>query len=459
MAFFDPSMPASSAPSFTPNSALSFRIDARWVITMNAANDVLERHSLIVENGRITDCLPWPVAEEQYSHLAVQDQRNGILLPGLINAHTHLAMNLLRGFADDTPLEEWLREHIWPTEAAHMGRDFVREGTELALAESLLNGVTTVNDMYFFPDEVAKTCRNVGMRATVGLLVFDFPTAWANNIDEYFSRGLSLHDELKEDPLISTAFAPHAPYTVSQGPLERIATLAAELDIPIHMHVHETAAEVKQFRKNHGVRPLQRLDEIGLLSPSLLAVHLTQLTEDEIHRLSETGVNVIHCPESNLKLASGICRITDLLAADVNIAVGTDSAASNNDLDLIGELRTATFLAKVTSGNATTLDACTALRMITINAAKALGLDREIGSLEAGKSADFIVIQPDLGMVPVYDALAQVVYTNSSPCVSDVWIAGKQLLRNRQLLTLDADRLHRNAQVWSHKISENAKQP
>jgi 5-methylthioadenosine/S-adenosylhomocysteine deaminase len=313
--------------------------------------------------------------------------------------------------------------------------------------------------MYFFPDEVAKTCRNVGMRATVGLLVFDFPTAWANNIDEYFSRGLSLHDELKEDPLISTAFAPHAPYTVSQGPLERIATLAAELDIPIHMHVHETAAEVKQFRKNHGVRPLQRLDEIGLLSPSLLAVHLTQLTEDEIHRLSETGVNVIHCPESNLKLASGICRITDLLAADVNIAVGTDSAASNNDLDLIGELRTATFLAKVTSGNATTLDACTALRMITINAAKALGLDREIGSLEAGKSADFIVIQPDLGMVPVYDALAQVVYTNSSPCVSDVWIAGKQLLRNRQLLTLDADRLHRNAQVWSHKISENAKQP
>jgi 5-methylthioadenosine/S-adenosylhomocysteine deaminase len=459
MAFFDPSMPASSASPFTPNSALSFRIDARWVITMNAANDVLERHSLIVENGRIKDCLPWPVAEEQYSHLAAQDQRNGILLPGLINAHTHLAMNLLRGFADDTPLEEWLHEHIWPTEAEHMGRDFVREGTELALAESLLNGVTTVNDMYFFPDEVAKTCRDVGMRATVGLMVFDFPTAWANNVDEYFSRGLSLYDELKEDPLISTAFAPHAPYTVSKGPLERIATLAAELDIPIHMHVHETAAEVEQFKKSHGVRPLQRLDEIGLLSPSLLAVHLTQLTDEEIHRLSETGVNVIHCPESNLKLASGICRISDLLEADVNIAVGTDSAASNNDLDLIGELKTATFLAKVTSGNAASLDACTALRMITINAAKALGLDREIGSLEVGKSADCIVIQPDLGMVPVYDALAQVVYTNSSPCVSDVWVAGKQLLKNRQLLTLDTDRLHRNAQNWSHEISKNAKQP
>lgn len=451
-------MPASSYPSFNPNSTLSFRIDARWLITMNAANDVLERHSLVVENGRITDCLPWPVAEEQYSHLAVHDQRSSILLPGLINTHTHLAMNLMRGFADDTPLEEWLQEHIWPAEAAHMSRDFVRDGTELALAESLLNGVTTVNDMYFFPDEVAKTCRDAGMRATVGLLVFDFPTAWANNIDEYFSRGLSLHDELKDDPLISTAFAPHAPYTVSKGPLERIATLAAELDIPVHMHVHESVAEVEQFEKTHGVRPLQRLDEIGLLNPSLMAVHLTQLTDGEIQRLSETGVNVVHCPESNLKLASGICRISDLLKANVNIAVGTDSAASNNDLDLIGELRTATFLAKVTSGNAAALNASTALRMITIDAAQALGMDKEIGSLEVGKSADCIAIQPDLGMVPVYDAQAQVVYTNSSPCVSDVWVAGKQLLKNRQLLTLDAEQLHRNAQNWSQKISESAKQ-
>ena len=425
---------------------------------MNAANDVLERHTLIVENGRISDCLPWPVADEQFSHLPVHDHRSGILLPGLINSHTHLAMNLLRGFADDTPLEEWLQEHIWPTEAAHMSTDFVRDGTQLALAESLLNGVTTVNDMYFFPDQVAKTCRDAGIRAMVGLLVFDFPTAWANNVDEYFSRGLALHDELKDDPLISTAFAPHAPYTVSQAPLERIATLSAELDIPVHMHVHETASEVEQFVEKHGVRPLQRLDEIGLLSPSLLAVHLTQLTDTEINRLSETGVNVIHCPESNLKLASGICRISDLIDANVNIAVGTDGVASNNDLDLIGELRTATFLAKVTSGSAATLEASRALRMITIDAAKALGLDKDIGSLEIGKSADCIVIQPDLGMVPVYDAQAQVVYTNSSPCVSDVWVAGRQLLKNRQLLTLESNRLYKSAQNWSQKISENAKQ-
>ncbi len=448
-------MPASSHTSSAPTSALDFRIDARWLITMNEANDVLQRHSLIVENGRITGCIPWQDAERDYGHLPAHDQRNGILLPGLINAHTHLAMNLLRGFADDKPLQSWLEDHIWPTEAKHMSTSFVHDGTELAIAESLRNGVTTVNDMYFFPDVVAKACRDAGIRATVGLLVFDFPTAWANSVDEYFSRGLALYDTLKGDPLISAAFAPHAPYTVSQGPLERIATLASELDLPVHMHVHETAQEVQDFKNTHGVRPIQRLDEIGLLSPSLLAVHLTQLNDTEIERLSESGSHAIHCPESNLKLGSGQCRVPDLLRAGVNVAVGTDGAASNNDLDLLGELRTAAFLSKLMDGDAATLDAARALRMVTIDAARALGLDHEIGSLEPGKSADCITIEPDLGMVPVYDAQAQVVYTNSSPCVQDVWVAGKQLLDSRQLLTLETERLLANAQNWSDKISQN----
>ena len=427
-----------------------------WVITMNANNDVLTEHSLIIEKGRISACLPWREANEKYSHLPVQDATDSILMPGLINAHTHLAMNLLRGYADDKPLQEWLESHIWPIENAHMGSAFVKDGTELAIAESICNGVTTVNDMYFFPDTVAKTCRDAGIRATVGLLVFDFPTAWANSVDEYFSKGLALHDTWKDDPLVQTAFAPHAPYTVSQPPLERIATLASELDIPVHMHVHETALEVSQFLDNHGVRPLQRLQEIGLLTPSLLAVHLTQLNEAEIATLAETGVNAIHCPESNLKLASGQSPIAELMKAGVNIAVGTDGAASNNDLDLLGELRTAAFLAKLADGNAAMLDAATALRMVTIDAARALGLSDEIGSLETGKSADCIVIRPDLGMVPVYDAQAQVVYTNSSQCVQDVWVCGKQLMKNRKLLTLDVDRLFANAQQWSMKITENA---
>lgn len=443
---------ASSAAS--PDT--DFRIDAGWIITMNAANDVLLQHSLIVENGRITACLPWRDADEQFPHLPAQDARDSILMPGLINAHTHLAMNLLRGFADDTPLQQWLENHIWPTERAHMGTSFVADGSELAIAESICNGVTTVNDMYFFPDEVAKVCRKAGIRATVGLLVFDFPTAWAVSTDEYFSKGLALHDVYKDAPLIQTAFAPHAPYTVSQKPLERIATLSSELDIPVHMHVHETAIEVEEFVKAHGLRPIERLHEIGLLTPALLAVHLTQLTQEEILTLAETGVHAVHCPESNLKLASGQSPIADLLKAGVNVAVGTDGAASNNDLDLLGELRTAAFLAKLADRDASTLNAGQALRMVTINAARALGLEHEIGSLENGKSADCIVIKPDLGMIPVYDAQAQVVYTNSSPCVQDVWVAGMPLMRNRKLLTLDTERLYASATHWSEKIAENA---
>jgi len=433
------------------------RIDAGWVIPMDAMSRVLEEHSLIIDKGRIVACVPWLDADEQYADFRIENRRSGILMPGLINAHTHLAMNLLRGYADDTPLEEWLEQHIWPTENTHMSPDFVQQGTELALAECLLNGVTTVNDMYFYPDQVARTCREAGMRATVGLLVFDFPTVWASSVDEYFSKGLALHDGLRVDPLISVAFAPHAPYTVSQAALERIATLASELDLPIHMHVHETAREVEQFEKTHGVRPIQRLDEIGMLSPSLLAVHLTQVTDIEISRLAETGVNVVHCPESNMKLASGVCPIPDLLDASVNIAVGTDGAASNNDLDLLGELRSAAFLAKVFSGDAATLPVMRALRMITIDAAKALGMDSEIGSLEPGKAADCVVMEPDLGMLPIYNAASQVLYTSSSRCVTDVWVAGKPLLQHRKLQTLDAERLQQHAQHWAVKISGTAK--
>lgn len=422
---------------------------------MDATDQVLKEHSLIIENGLIKDCLPWQDAQLQYADYPVEDRRNGILMPGLINAHTHLAMNLLRGYADDKPLKTWLEQHIWPAESAHMSPEFVQHGTELALAECLLNGVTTVNDMYLFPNVVADTCREVGMRATVGLLIFDFPTLWASSIDDYFSRGLALHDALRDDPLISTAFAPHAPYTVSRGPLERIAMLSSELDLPVHMHVHETAGEVEEFEKAHGVRPIQRLDDIGLLNPALLAVHLTQLTDVEIQRLADTGVNAIHCPESNLKLASGVCPIPDLLDASVNIAVGTDGAASNNDLDLMGELRTAAFVAKVFSDDAATLPVMKALRMITIDAAKALGRDHEIGSLEIGKAADCIVIQPDIGMLPIYNAASQVLYTNSSHCISDVWVAGKPLMKHRQLLTLDVRRLEHLAEHWSTKIANS----
>lgn len=420
---------------------------------MNGHLDVLRKHALIVIDGRIESCLPWQVALDNYPQLPLVDRRDCIVMPGLVNAHTHLAMNLLRGFADDRPLRQWLEQYIWPTEALHMSPAFVSAGSELALAESLLCGVTTVNDMYFYPDATADICRQAGMRAAVGLIVLDFPSAWAHNSDDYISRGLALHDQLAAEPLLHTAFAPHAPYTVSRDPLERIATLAAELDVPVHMHVHETAHEVQEFERLHGVRPLERLDEIGLLNSNLQAVHLTQLTDAEIARLAETGVNAIHCPESNLKLASGISPVGKMLQAGINIAVGTDGAASNNDLDLLGELRTASMLAKCLSDDASVLPAGQALRMVTIDAARAMGLAEETGSLEPGKSADCIVIEPGLGMLPMYDVMAQLVYTQSSQHVTDVWVAGRQLLQGRQLLTLDADKLRRSAHQWADRIS------
>ena len=385
-------------------------IEAGTIMTVDSRDTVLAAHSVVIGDGRIVALLPHAEARTRFAGANFVDRRDHLLMPGLINAHTHLAMNLLRGFSDDQPLKSWLQEHIWPAEAAHMSVDFVRDGTELALAECLLGGVTTVNDMYFFPDTVAEACVAAGVRATVGLLVIDFPSAWASTVDGYFDRGLAVHDQWRGHPLIRTLFAPHAPYTVSHESLVRVATLSAELDIGVHIHVHETAGEVRDYENAHGKRPLQHLDEIGLLGAELLAVHMTQLTAADIARLAETGVQVVHCPESNLKLASGFCPVAALDAAGVNICIGTDGAASNNDLDLFGETRSATLLAKAVAQDASVIPARQALRMMTINAARALGIDAIAGSLEPGKAADIIALNPDLGMLPMYDSSSQIAY-------------------------------------------------
>jgi len=369
-----------------------------------------------------------------------------ILMPGLINSHTHLAMNLMRGYADDLPLMNWLQEHIWPTEAQFVNAEFVRCGTELALAECLLSGVTCVNDMYFLADVSAEVISQVGMRATLGMVVFDFPTAAGSGPDDYLEKAAALNDTLRNSPLLKMSLAPHAPYTVSKEPLERIATLSAELDVPVHMHLHETAAEVRDFEQAHGMRPLQLLDDIGLLGPSLLAVHLTQLSETEIDRLAHTGTHALHCPESNLKLASGFCPLAQLVEAGINVAIGTDGAASNNDLDLLGEMRTAALLAKAVAKNAASVPAARALRMITIDAARALGRDDEIGSLEIGKAADCITIEPDLTMAPIYELASTIVYATGRERVQDVWVAGRQLLSQRKLQTIDARLLQQESE-------------
>ncbi|TCO83506.1 5-methylthioadenosine/S-adenosylhomocysteine deaminase [Plasticicumulans lactativorans] len=426
----------------------------RWIVPVEPAGVVLEGHALAIDQGRILDVLPAVDAAARYLGRITLHLPSHGLIPGLVNAHAHAAMSLLRGLADDLPLHEWLTGHIWPTEGRWVSEAFVHDGTQLAMAEMLRGGITCFNDMYFFPDVTARAASAAGMRACVGLVVIDFPSAWASGVDEYLDKGLALHENLRHDPLISTAFAPHAPYTVAPATLERVRTLADELERPIHIHLHETAAEVDEYHARHGRRPLAHLDALGLLSPELLAVHMTQLDDAEIARVAETGVHVLHCPESNLKLASGFCPVARLLAAGVNVALGTDGAASNNDLDMFGEMRSAALLAKAVAGDAAALPAGHALHLATLGGARALGLDADIGSLLPGKWADVTAV--DFGALeaqPLYHPLSQLVYASGRHQVTDVWVAGRHLLKNRVLTTLDADAIHQRARAWRDTIA------
>lgn len=428
-------------------------IHARWVIPVEPAGDVLPAHTLVVRDGRIAAVLPTVVAERDYAAPRVVHLPRHALLPGFVNAHTHAAMSLFRGLADDLPLQTWLEAHIWPAEARWADREFVRDGTRLAVAEMLLGGTTCFNDMYFFPDEVAAVASEAGIRAVVGMIVIGFPSAWARDAHEYFANGQAVHDRYRGHPLIRTAFAPHAPYTVDDDALRLIAVRAEELDVPVHMHVHETAREVADAVAATGERPLARLARLGLLSHRLLAVHMTALEPDEIGLIARTGVSVAHCPESNLKLASGFCPLGALAAAGVNCALGTDGAASNNDLDMLGEMRTAALLAKAVAGDPCAVPAHAALAMATLHGARALGLDHETGSLAVGKHADCIAI--DLGALraqPVYDPISQIVYAGHRDQITDVWVAGRRVVDERRLTSLDEQHLLATAARWRTRI-------
>lgn len=425
----------------------------RWLIPIEPDGVVLERHALVADDGRIVAVLPLSEAQTRYQPRQTIELPQHVLLPGFVNLHTHAAMSLLRGIADDLPLMDWLQHHIWPAEGTHVSAGYCEDGLRLAFAEMIRGGTTCVNDMYFFPDATARIAAEAGLRATVGLIVFDFPTAWGSGPDDYIHKGVALHDQLKNEPLIRTIFAPHAPYTVSDAPLLKLRQYANELGIGIHMHVHETAHEVETAVASSGKRPWARLKELELLGPDFIAVHMTQLSDEEIAEAAEYSVHVAHCPESNLKLASGFAPIDKLLRAGVNVGIGTDGAASNNDLDLLGEMRSAALLAKAVSGNPAALPAAAALRMATLGGARALGLDSEIGSLIEGKSADCIAVDLSAAATqPVYNVPSQLVYAASRDQVSDVFVAGRALLRNRQLTTLDERAAIARAGEWQQKI-------
>lgn len=428
-------------------------IHARWVVPVRPAETVLETASVVIHHGKIVAVLSQAECEQAYSAEQTVSRPTGIVMPGLINAHTHASMSLLRGYADDLPLMQWLSEYIWPAEAKWVDEGFVELGAELAILEMIKGGTTCFNDMYFFPDVVARVAKASGIRASVGMIVIDFPTVWARNADEYLDKGMAVHDRYRHDQRIQTSFAPHAPYTVSDAPLERIRMFADELDVQIHMHVHETTHEVEESLAQYGVRPLERLDRLGLLTSRLQAVHLTQLLPGEIETLTSRGVHAIHCPQSNMKLASGVSPVSTMLDAGMNIAIGTDGASSNNDLDMLAEMQSSAMMAKHQTGLAEALPAFIALEAATLGGARALALDEITGSIEVGKAADLVCV--DLKQAtswPVYHPVAQLVYAVSRDQVSDVWVEGECLLREFEPVKMNTDKILDDAQSLADLI-------
>ena len=429
-------------------------IEAGFVVPVEPHGAVLEDHAVAVQGSVVVAVLPTIEARRHFVPAEVVQRPDAALIPGLVNAHAHNPMTLLRGIADDLPLKVWLQQHIWPIEAAVMGPDYVADGVTLAIAEMLRGGTTCCNENYFFPDVQAATYKRHGFRARVGLPVIDFPSAWAASDDEYFDRAGEVHDAWRDDPLIDTAFAPHAPYTVDDANFERVRMLADQLDVPVHLHLHETAQEVQQSVDEHGQRPIARIDRLGLLNDRLIAVHMTQLTGAEIALCAERGVSVVHCPESNLKLASGFCPACALQAAGVNLGLGTDGAASNNDLDMFGETRTAAILAKAVAQDAAGLDAFAALRAATLGSAKAMGFDHLVGSIQPGKQADLACVDLSaLETQPLHHIVSQLVYATGRHQVTDVWIAGRPKLRERMLVDMDEAAIVANARQWRAKIA------
>lgn len=429
-------------------------LHARWVLPMHSGAGVLEHQTLVIIDGRIAEVGPTKEMTGRYMAGREYFLDNHVVMPGLINAHGHAPMALLRGYADDLPLRPWLEQKIWPTETRWLGENYVQAGSKLAIAEMLLSGTTTFADMYFFADVVAASVNETGIRAQLASPIFDFPTAWAGSADEYITKTTRLVDHYRHHERVTIAFGPHAPYTVSDEPLRKIAMLAEELDLNIHMHVHENEHEISEAMQHNGLRPLRRLKQLDVLGPRLQCVHMTQLIDDEIKLLADLGASVIHCPASNLKLSSGICRTSDLLKAGVNVAIGTDSCSSNNSLDMFSELRLAALLAKGITGDASTIPARQALELATINGARALGIADKVGSLEPGKLADIIAIDLKHPRTqPVYDPVSTLAYSAAASQVSHVWVNGQILVSNHQLTGMNVEQVLEEAKRWGAGIA------
>ena len=433
-------------------------IAPRWCVPVEPANVVLTDHAVVVNDGRITDILPLADAREKYQPSAFIEKPDHVLIPGFVNSHTHSAMTLMRGLADDMPLEAWLNTGVWPVEKRWVGAEMVRDGTELAIAEMISGGTTCFSDQYFFPEIVAETAVDLQMRAMVGTPVIEFPTAWASDASEYMNKANDLvHDPYVDHPLVSTCYAPHSTHALSDESFVALRVLADQLDVRIQIHLHETAVEITAALERSGKRPFDRLKELGIINASLLAVHCVHMTDEEIKVIAESGVSVAHCPRSNLKLASGVAPVAIYREQGVNVSIGTDGAASNNALDMLSEMRMAALVAKASTSDAAAIPASEALRMATLDGAAALGLARETGSIEAGKWADLTCVDLNrLNSQPVYDPISQLVYTARADQISDVWIAGKHQLDNGRLTQIDTANLLERSNEWRDRFAASA---
>jgi 5-methylthioadenosine/S-adenosylhomocysteine deaminase len=430
-------------------------IHARWVVPVTPAGVVLEHHAVAVRNGRIHAVLPQEAARANFAASREIDLPDHVLIPGLVNLHTHAAMNLLRGIADDLPLMRWLQEAIWPAERTHVGPGFVHDGTLLAAVEMLRGGITTCNDMYFHPAAAAAAFDMVGLRAVLGAVLLDFPTPYASDVDDYLCKGLAARDQWRGHPRIGFAVAPHAPYTVSDEGLRRALALADELDLPIHIHIHETAREVTDSVAAYGLRPLARLARLGLLGANVIGVHAVHLDQADLELLGRHACSIAHCPTSNMKLASGIAPVPRLLDAGIRVGLGTDGAASNNRLDMFQEMRHAALLAKVGSLDATAVPAHVALRMATLSGAEALDLGDLTGSITVGKYADLCAVDfGELFARPCFDPVSHLVYVAGREQVSHVWIDGElRVAKGVPLLQIRDTELLRIAALWQTRLA------
>ena len=429
-------------------------LHCRWLIPIIPENQVMEDCSIAINAGRIVDLLPKSQARQQFSATEEVVLDRHMVMPGLVNAHCHSAIRLLRGRSDDLPFQAWLEKHTCSTESLLTDPDFIRDSSALAIAEMIKTGTTCFAEMYCFSELIVDVIRNAGIRSQLSFAVHDGPTPYAKDASEHIHRGLTLYDNMGNHPLIKVACAPQAPNNISDTVMKQLATFANELDLPVHIHCHENASEIAESLTKWGCRPLQRLNDTGLLLPQTQLVHMAQISPEDKALLEQTNSSVIHCPEANLKLANGFCPVTQLTQAGINVGLGTEGAASNNDLDLFGELKTACLVAKAVGGDTQALSAHSALRLATINGARALGWDREIGSLEVGKYADIIALEIDsIAQQPLYNPASQLVYGQSGSQVTHSWVAGQSLLMDKKLLALNERNLIQSAKDWGSKIA------